>query len=231
MDAYLAIASRRDERRYRSDPLPDACVDADPRCGAALRLGGQPPAVDVRRPVGARAPRAHRGDRVRARQHPRRRARRRDRGLGQGAVRFDAGRAAQNMLLAAWNEGIVVVPERDRATRERLRAALELADDEAVAIVLSFGLPEKPRDVERAQRRGVERAREPQAPRRASSADSIESRASTSGGRRSRRSSSATVARGCSAPRGEIPRRAGGPEAVAEEIARAVARRGRRRPA
>jgi nitroreductase len=66
---------------------------------------------------------------------------------GKGPVSFDAGRAAQNMLLAAWNEGVGASPNgiKDELA---LRAALELDDEERVAIVLSFGYPAKPRDPE-----------------------------------------------------------------------------------
>lgn len=46
-------------------------------------------------------------------------------GSGKGPVAFDAGRAAQNMMLAAWNEGVVSTPngiakaEPGRAARTR----------------------------------------------------------------------------------------------------------------
>ncbi len=66
---------------------------------------------------------------------------------GKGPVRFDAGRAAQNMLLAAWNEGVSSCPN-GITDAERLREALELAEDEEVAIVLTFGIPERARDIE-----------------------------------------------------------------------------------
>ena len=61
---------------------------------------------------------------------------------GKGPVSFDAGRAAQNMLLAAWNEGVGACPNgiSDEAAA---RAALELEDEERIAIVLSFGYPAK----------------------------------------------------------------------------------------
>ncbi|MGH2960573.1 MAG: hypothetical protein ACRDL3_00020 [Solirubrobacterales bacterium] len=42
---------------------------------------------------------------------------------GKGPVAFDAGRATQNMMLAAWNEGVVSCPngiEADHLTREPL---------------------------------------------------------------------------------------------------------------
>jgi nitroreductase len=66
---------------------------------------------------------------------------------GKGATSFDAGRAAQNMMLAAWNEGVGSCPNGmpDRAV---VATILGLADQEESAIVLSFGYPVKPRDPE-----------------------------------------------------------------------------------
>ena len=66
---------------------------------------------------------------------------------GKGPVSFDAGRAAQNMLLAAWNEGVGASPN-GISDEPAARAALELEDEERIAIVLSFGYPAKPRDPE-----------------------------------------------------------------------------------
>ena len=66
---------------------------------------------------------------------------------GSGRAMFDAGRAAQNMLLAAWNDGVAACPN-GVVDDAGARAALELVDDEEqLAIVLSFGIPEKLRDV------------------------------------------------------------------------------------
>jgi nitroreductase len=146
MDAYLAIASRRDERRYRPDPLPDDVVE---RILDAGRLSGS---ASNRQPWMFVIPKARErlervsetvfepGNILGA-------------GLvvaivvkGKGPVRFDAGRAAQNMLLAAWNAGVSSCPN-GLENAAVLHSTLELADDEEVAIVLSFGLPEKPRDV------------------------------------------------------------------------------------
>ena len=64
---------------------------------------------------------------------------------GKGPVSFDAGRAATNMQLAAWNEGVGSCPNAI-ADEPAARAALELEDEERIAIVLSFGYPAKPRD-------------------------------------------------------------------------------------
>jgi nitroreductase len=66
---------------------------------------------------------------------------------GKGPAAFDAGRASQNMLLAAWNEGVGGCPN-GIADEEAMRAALGLDEDERVAIVLSFGYPSRPRRVE-----------------------------------------------------------------------------------
>ena len=56
---------------------------------------------------------------------------------------FDMARAAQNMMLAAWDEGVVSSPngQRDPAAVERLVGA-------PVGAVLTFGYPAKPRDPE-----------------------------------------------------------------------------------
>jgi nitroreductase len=64
---------------------------------------------------------------------------------GRGPLDFDAGRAAQNMMLAAWNDGVVSCPNGlpDPAPVGEL---LGLGDGERVAIVLSFGFPHGARD-------------------------------------------------------------------------------------
>ena len=65
---------------------------------------------------------------------------------GKGPISFDAGRAAENMLLQAWSEGVGSCPN-GVADPEGARAALDLVDeDEKIAIVLSFGYPSRPRD-------------------------------------------------------------------------------------
>ena len=66
---------------------------------------------------------------------------------GKGPVLFDAGRAAQSMLLAAWALGLASCP--NGITDAGLaRTVLDATDDEVPVIVLSFGLPERPRDAE-----------------------------------------------------------------------------------
>jgi nitroreductase len=64
---------------------------------------------------------------------------------GKGPVSFDAGRCAQNMLLAAWGLGVGSAPNGmpDRAAAAEV---LGLPEGEEPAIVLTFGYPAKPRD-------------------------------------------------------------------------------------
>ncbi|HMO00518.1 MAG TPA: nitroreductase family protein [Miltoncostaeaceae bacterium] len=64
---------------------------------------------------------------------------------GGNLVDFDAGRAAQNMMLAGWAEGIASCPN-GIADRERLASALAIEPPERAVIVLSFGPPARPRD-------------------------------------------------------------------------------------
>ena len=54
---------------------------------------------------------------------------------------MDTGRCMQNMMLAAWNEGVVSCPNGIQApdTAEQVLGA-------APALILSFGYPAKPRD-------------------------------------------------------------------------------------
>jgi nitroreductase len=147
VDTYLAIASRRDERRYEARPLPDDVVT---RILDAGRLAGsgsnrQPwtfVVVESRERVEALARCVYAPENVLGA------------GLvvgiavsGKGPVSFDAGRAAQNMLLTAWNEGISSCPN-GLADRDAVRAALDLGEDETPAIVLTFGVPQRPRDPE-----------------------------------------------------------------------------------
>jgi nitroreductase len=135
VDTFLAIASRREVRDYADTPIPD---DVAHRILDAGRLAGssqntqkwqfvvfsdknvlrdivfQPSNLDTAQLVVAIA-----GD----------------------AAGFDVGRAASNMMLAAWNEGVGSVPNgiRDREAAERLVGA-------PVSIVITFGYPAKPRD-------------------------------------------------------------------------------------
>jgi nitroreductase len=147
MDTFLAIASRRDERRYQPQPLPPGVVA---RLLDAGRLSGssrntQPWTFVVpesRSRVERIAASVFVPENVLSA------------GLvvavlvrGKGPVLFDAGRAAQSMLLAAWADGIASCPNAI-ADALAAREALDAAEDETPVIVLSFGLPERTRDPE-----------------------------------------------------------------------------------
>lgn len=145
METFLAIASRRDERRYVPEPLPPATVDRLLDAGrlSGSSRNGQPWTFVI--PEGsARVERLSRAvyvpDNVTSA------------GLvvaivvhGAGPVLFDAGRAAQSMLLAAWADGIAACPN-GIADEALARDVLECGAGELPVIVLSFGLPERARD-------------------------------------------------------------------------------------
>ena len=60
---------------------------------------------------------------------------------------FDCGRAAQNMMLAAWNEGVGSCPN-GMPDPQRAADALDLPEGERPLNILSFGYPARPRDPE-----------------------------------------------------------------------------------
>jgi nitroreductase len=146
MDAFLAIVSRREVREYDGRPLPD---DAVRRILDAGRLAGSSKNRQARRFVVVRSRVQEVADAVYAPRNVLGAA------LvvavvtfGKGPLAFDAGRAAQNMMLAAWNEGIGSCPN-GIADADAMRRALTLEDGEQAANVLSFGYPLRPRSPER----------------------------------------------------------------------------------
>lgn len=146
MDTFLAIASRRDERRVLPGPLAPGTtrriLDAGRLSGSSRNA--QPwtfVVVEDRDRLEQLAAAVYVPANVLGA------------GLvvavlvsGKGPVAFDAGRATQSMLLAAWNEGVASCPNGVRDERAA-RHAVGAAVDETVTIVLTFGVPERPRDV------------------------------------------------------------------------------------
>jgi nitroreductase len=145
VDTFLALVSRREVRRYAERPVPE---DVERRILEAGRLSGssqnrQPwrfVVLEQRATVERVAEAVWAPDNV----------------LGaalvvavvvggRGPVTFDAGRTVQNMLVAAWNEGVGGCPNGVRDA-DALGAALDLSEDERFAIVLSFGYPARPVD-------------------------------------------------------------------------------------
>jgi nitroreductase len=67
---------------------------------------------------------------------------------GRGPTGFDVGRAAQNMMLAGWGEGVGSCPN-GIADPDEAAKVLGLGDDEQPVIVLTFGYPARAADPER----------------------------------------------------------------------------------
>ena len=147
MDAYLAIVSKREVRAYADRPLPE---DAVRRVLEAGRLAGSSRNRQARRFVVLRDGALERAARtvwmpdnllgaplavailVR----------------GKGPTGFDAGRAAQNMMLAAWNDGVGSCPN-GIADSGAMGEALGLTEEDHFAVVLTFGYPAGDIDPER----------------------------------------------------------------------------------
>ena len=137
MDPYLAIASKRDERAYAETPIAD---DVRQRILDAGRLSGSSKNRQRWEFVLVSGPAKNRLAEVVYEPDNLRGAALVVAIVGE-AGGFDAGRCAQNMMLAAWGDGVVSCPNgvRDPDT------AAEICGGEARAI-LSFGYPARPRD-------------------------------------------------------------------------------------
>jgi nitroreductase len=136
MDAYLAIASKRDERAYADAPIP---LEVRERILDSGRLTGSSKNrqlwefVDVSGEAQVRL-----ADAVYAPENVRSAA------LVVAIVgeagAFDTGRCAQNMMLGAWGDGVVSCPNGIRDAE----AAAEICGGDVRAI-LSFGYPARER--------------------------------------------------------------------------------------
>ena len=140
MDAFLAVASKREVRRYADRPIPP---ETERRILEAGRVAGssknrQPwrfVVLSDRETVERAAEAVWAADNVLGAALVI--------GLvvrGKGPVSFDCGRAAQNMMLAAWNDGVTSCPN-GMPDPEATGAILGLGDDERVINILSFGYP------------------------------------------------------------------------------------------
>jgi nitroreductase len=137
VDTFLAIASRREVRDYADTPIPD---DVARRILDAGRLSGSSrntqlwEFVVVESQQDALAETVFAPDNVRGAQLVV--------AIVGDAFPFDVGRCAQNMLLAAWNEGVGSCPN---GISDADRAAEICAGP--VKTILTFGYPARPRDV------------------------------------------------------------------------------------
>ena len=148
MDTFLAVASKREVRDYAGRPIP---VDAVQRILEAGRISGssrnrQPwrfivvesPSLRERLADAIYAPANVRGAAlvvVIANQ-------------GRGPTAFDAGRAAQNMMLTAWNDHVGSCPN-GMPDPDAVAELFDLEEDERPTIVLTFGYPARTRDPQR----------------------------------------------------------------------------------
>jgi nitroreductase len=138
VDPYLAIASKRDERSYADTPVGD---DIRGRILDAGRLTGSSKNRQRWEFVVVSGEAKDRlAEAVYAPEN-----------VGSAALvvaivgeagSFDCGRCAQNMMLAAWGDGVASCPNGVRDAD----AAAQICGGEVRAI-LSFGYPEKPRDL------------------------------------------------------------------------------------
>ena len=147
MDAFLAVASKREVREYSDEPIPD---DLRRRILHAGRIAGsasnrQPwrflvledeelrerVAETVFEPTNVLGASFTVAIVV----------------SGKGPLAFDAGRAAQNMMLAAWNEGVGSSPN-GMPDPEATAELLGVREGERPVMILTFGYPARPRDPE-----------------------------------------------------------------------------------
>jgi len=147
VDTFLAIASRREVRDYADRPLP---VEVERRILDAGRLSGNSQNRQNWRFLVVE------DDELRTQVAEAVYAPANILGaafvvaiavFGKGPTSFDAGRAAQNMLLAAHNAGVGGCPNGVKDADE-MAGLLRLEEGERPAILLSFGYPARPRDPE-----------------------------------------------------------------------------------
>jgi nitroreductase len=148
MDVLLAIASKREVREYADRPLAN---QVEQRILEAGRVAGSSGNKQSRRfmVVADADKREQLADAVYAPGNVRGAA------LvvaiaawGRGPTSFDVGRAAQNMMLAAWEAGVGSCPN-GIANPDQAARLLGLGDEERAVIVITFGYPAHARDPER----------------------------------------------------------------------------------
>ena len=138
MDTFLAIASKRDQRAYADREIPDDVVE---RILQAGRIAGSAQNRQPWRFIVLESPEARR--QVAQTVYAPGNVEGANLAIAivvKGSPGFDSGRCAQNMMLAAWNEGVTSCPN-GMPDAGATSAALGLGDDERVLNVISFGYP------------------------------------------------------------------------------------------
>lgn len=154
MDAYLAVVSKREVREYQDRPVPDDVLE---RILEAGRASGSSKNTQPWRFIVVT-------DRERLRELARSVSRPANLEGCPVAVAiamtaggpFDAGRTAQNMMVAAWDLGVGTCPNTPRDP-EAIHRALGVPDGVKVVTILSLGYPAQgePRPPRKASSKGV----------------------------------------------------------------------------
>jgi nitroreductase len=148
VDTFLSVASKREVREYAGRPIP---ADAEQRILEAGRIAGSSRNNQPWRFVVVDSPSL----RERVAEAVYVPANVRSAALvvviavrGRGPTAFDAGRAAQNMMLTAWNDRVGSCPN-GMPDPDAVAALLDLEEGERPVTVLTFGYPVRTRDPER----------------------------------------------------------------------------------
>ena len=147
MDAYTCILSKRDSRSYTGQAIPDETLERILQAGrmAGSSKNTQPWRFVVLRDPARKAELAACGQFA---QHVPTAPLVIAIVLAPGGGGFDAGRTGQNMMLAAWAEGITSCPVAMH-DRECAARVLGVPEDHQVAMVLTFGYPESKESMHR----------------------------------------------------------------------------------
>jgi nitroreductase len=142
VDTYLAVASKRDQRRYANRPVPEEVatriLDAGRLSGSAVNRQPWTFVVVESPELKERlAETVYAGDNIRGAALAVAIA------TKDGGSALDVGRAMQNMMLVAWNDGVVSCPN---GMPDAAAAAGVLGLEEGLLPVniLSFGYPSRP---------------------------------------------------------------------------------------
>jgi nitroreductase len=141
VDTYLAIVSKREVRSYSDAPIPDEILTRILQAGRATgssrnRQEWEFVVARSRDTLGRLAETVSAPSNVRDCQVA-------IAVVLTGQPGWDGGRVAQNMMLAAWAEGVGTCPNTPK-NREECYRVLGLPDDAQIATILSLGYPAKP---------------------------------------------------------------------------------------
>jgi nitroreductase len=136
VDVYLAIASKRDERNYSDAPVP---AEVEHRILDAGRLSGSSQNKQRWEFVVVESAKERLAETVYLASNVLTAAL--VIAICGDAQGIDVGRCAQNMMLCAWNDGVVSCPNGIQDPD----AAAEICGAE-VKLILTFGYPARPRD-------------------------------------------------------------------------------------